>query len=329
MLVAGLSGCQLIEAVRPLGAGQLPREGTCATYELVGTPTRPVTPESVDQARTIVQNRIDTTGVADVVLRIEEGNLLRLGIPELGPDGEAAQVIRDLVSAPGVLEFVPIPEEHFGQLEAGSPLPEGMADTEPLFGGEEIASASVSRDPAMDLITVNLELKETGARLFDEWAAEHYGDQFAIVLDGIVTSAPTINATHFGGQAQISGAFTATEAQELVSVMKFGSLPLEVREVEFGACETGSAAEPSSSSGDAMGLQGLCHQGGPPLESAVGHRGRKCAGGSPSVSSSEVPGQQQEEPADDHPPLLCAEARSVAPGRLRHPRRHGSPSRRP
>ena len=59
--------------------------------------------------------------------------------------------------------------------------------------------------------------------------------QFAIVLDHIVQSAPTINAPRFGGQAQISGNFTPTEASNLVTVLKFGSLPLEIREVGFSS----------------------------------------------------------------------------------------------
>jgi preprotein translocase subunit SecD len=82
-----------------------------------------------------------------------------------------------------------------------------------------------------------MELKSEGARLFDEYAAEHQGEQFAIVLDDIVQSAPTINAPRFGGQAQISGNFTPAEAANLVTVLKFGSLPLEIREVGFGPCE--------------------------------------------------------------------------------------------
>ncbi len=61
------------------------------------------------------------------------------------------------------------------------------------------------RTPPTREIVVDLQLKDTGARLFDEYAAEHYGEQFAIVLDDQVMSAPTIQATRFGGQAQISG----------------------------------------------------------------------------------------------------------------------------
>jgi len=86
---------------------------------------------------------------------------------------------------------------------------------------------------------VDLQLKDTGARLFDEYAAEHYGDQVAIVLDDQVMSAPAIRASHFEGRAQITGGpggFSANEANRLVTILRFGPLPLPVREVDAGDC---------------------------------------------------------------------------------------------
>lgn len=59
-------------------------------------------------------------------------------------------------------------------------------------------------------------------------------NQFAIVLDGVVVSAPSFNQQILGGSAQIEGDFTAEEAQDLANVLKFGALPLtlEVQAVE-------------------------------------------------------------------------------------------------
>jgi preprotein translocase subunit SecD len=50
--------------------------------------------------------------------------------------------------------------------------------------------------------------------------------QFAIVLDGRVISAPTVNGVIPNGQAQISGNFTQQEAQSLANSLKYGALPL-------------------------------------------------------------------------------------------------------
>ena len=52
-------------------------------------------------------------------------------------------------------------------------------------------------------------------------------DQFAMVLDGVVISAPGVRTgTITGGVAQISGTFTQLEAQQLANQLKFGALPL-------------------------------------------------------------------------------------------------------
>ena len=49
---------------------------------------------------------------------------------------------------------------------------------------------------------------------------------FAIVLDGVVQSAPYISGAIPGGNASITGSFTQTAAQQLANILKFGALPL-------------------------------------------------------------------------------------------------------
>jgi preprotein translocase subunit SecD len=51
-------------------------------------------------------------------------------------------------------------------------------------------------------------------------------NQVAIVLDGLVVSAPRINEPIPSGNAQITGSFTQSEAQDLANVLKYGALPL-------------------------------------------------------------------------------------------------------
>jgi preprotein translocase subunit SecD len=51
-------------------------------------------------------------------------------------------------------------------------------------------------------------------------------NQVAIVLDGLVVSAPSIREAIPSGNAQITGSFTQTEAQDLANVLKYGALPL-------------------------------------------------------------------------------------------------------
>jgi preprotein translocase subunit SecD len=51
-------------------------------------------------------------------------------------------------------------------------------------------------------------------------------NQVAIVLDGLVVSAPRITEAIPSGNAQITGSFTQLEAQDLANVLKYGALPL-------------------------------------------------------------------------------------------------------
>jgi len=55
-------------------------------------------------------------------------------------------------------------------------------------------------------------------------------NQFAIVLDGLVVSAPRTNGPIPGGEAQITGNFSQKEAQSLANQLKFGALPISFAE---------------------------------------------------------------------------------------------------
>ncbi|MER5472360.1 protein translocase subunit SecD [Streptomyces sp. NPDC002685] len=55
-------------------------------------------------------------------------------------------------------------------------------------------------------------------------------NQFAIVLDGEVVSDPFVSQALTGGNAEISGSFTQTEAQDLANMLKYGALPLSFKE---------------------------------------------------------------------------------------------------
>ncbi|RZS60966.1 protein translocase subunit SecD [Xylanimonas ulmi] len=81
---------------------------------------------------------------------------------------------------------------------------------------------------------VSLELDSEGAKQFAATSQRLYdfGDgnpqnQFAIVLDGLVVSAPGINEPINDGRAQISGSFTRESAATLANQLSFGALPLQ------------------------------------------------------------------------------------------------------
>jgi preprotein translocase subunit SecD len=239
VLCAALSGCQALSGLVPdelRDSLSVPAGGPCLEYEVLPADGQAVTPELLEQTRTIIEERVNATGVAEPIVVTQGSDRISVELPGLA----AANIdeVRKLIGTTGVLEFLPVPAALQGSVGRG-PLPEGMADVEPLFSGTEVASAAIVQDPTTREVVVDLRLKDTGARLFDDYAKDHLGEQFAIVLDNEVVSAPVIQAQRFGGRAQISGGqagISVNEVNRLVTVLKFGPLPLEIREVGVGTC---------------------------------------------------------------------------------------------
>lgn len=78
---------------------------------------------------------------------------------------------------------------------------------------------------------VDVEFTDPGSREWDDMAARYVNQQVAIVLDGVVQSAPTIEQAQFGGRAQITGNFGEGEAKDLALVLRFGALPVELEQI--------------------------------------------------------------------------------------------------
>jgi preprotein translocase subunit SecD len=81
-------------------------------------------------------------------------------------------------------------------------------------------------------------------------------NQFAIVLDNVVVSAPVVNEPITGGQAEISGDFTQQEARDLANVLRYGALPLTFDQGEVNTISA-SVGEDQLEKGILAGLIGL------------------------------------------------------------------------
>jgi preprotein translocase subunit SecD len=84
--------------------------------------------------------------------------------------------------------------------------------------------------------TVKVDLTSKGSSQWDALAQQQFHKQVAIVLDGIVQSAPTIQPdsqafSSFGGTAVISGNFTGGEASDLAKLINYGALPVQLKKV--------------------------------------------------------------------------------------------------
>ena len=200
--------------------------GELASRTYAVAPARDAVPSRADLDLTwdILVARMEAIG-ADPTLRMHDDGRITVRIAEAFD----RDVVARILGSTGTLQFKPVPERYFWDLLQDQPLPEGMVEVEPIFDGSEVTTARLGQDRATGELVVVLEFSEAGARLFDEYAEEHFGDRFAIVFDDTIVSAPMINATRFGGQAQISGNLTPQEAQAIVAVLSAGrSLPYEV-----------------------------------------------------------------------------------------------------
>ncbi len=97
-----------------------------------------------------------------------------------------------------------------------------------MIEGTQLDSAEAGVPQQQVDWVVSLDFDGSGTDTFTEISRALFGTekQFAIVLDGRVLSAPTMNGLITNGQAEISGNFTEQTALSLATSLKFGALPI-------------------------------------------------------------------------------------------------------
>jgi preprotein translocase subunit SecD len=115
-------------------------------------------------------------------------------------------------------------------------------DTKYNLGGVEITGADLSKATAVFSTStsssvgqgwiVTFSLNKAGSKKFGDATTRLVGKQLAIVLDGAVESAPTVNQPITGGTGEITGGFSEQAAKNLAVVLNSGSLPVELAQQE-------------------------------------------------------------------------------------------------
>ena len=191
----------------------LPKDGQSPTVESMGV------------IKDIIERRVNTTGVSEPVVLTQGADRVVIELPGVTD----VDSVRKLVGQTGRLDFVPLGTT---QVNEGQVLDPKV--NPPLFSGDQISSAAVGRAQNGGL-TVDFTLKDEGSKLFGDFTSQHIGQYFAITLDGAVISAPVIRSAIPNGQVQIEagglGGFSSKDANELVTVLKFGSLPFPIQEL--------------------------------------------------------------------------------------------------
>ena len=184
----------------------------------------------METATTIVQNRVNALGASEATVQQQGTNSILVQIP--GATDASSTV--EAIGQTGHLEFVRLDDigdaEALAKISAGKENVELEAGTYTAFlDGSCIESTQVAQSSSsLGTYVVNVTFNSEGTEKFAEVTKElaPTNGQIAIVLDGVVNSAPSVQSEITGGQVSISGNFTSDEAHSLKTVLDSGSLPV-------------------------------------------------------------------------------------------------------
>ena len=101
-----------------------------------------------------------------------------------------------------------------------------------VMSGENLIDAQPNFNNQSNQPTVSFTLDRLGAQKFGRTTTDNVGKRLAIILDGKIISAPSINEPIISGSGIISGNFTFQEATDLALLLRSGALPTPLNIVE-------------------------------------------------------------------------------------------------
>lgn len=237
--------------------------GVQALLEADVAPDSPVDAEAMRTAVSIVENRVNGLGVNEAVVQ-QAGE--RRVVVELPGETDPEKALATLQQT-GLLEFVDFSSITYEEadalrqtesevftdfnlttaeaadLEATLAISATQVTTSTLapvqyrvyptvMTGAELKTVNVQTNPQSNELVIAFELSDEGTNIFRDYTSNNIGNILAIVLDGKVISAPTIEDAITDGQGVISGSFTYETANNLAVQLRYGSLPIPLKVVE-------------------------------------------------------------------------------------------------
>lgn len=202
---------------------------------------RPITKNNLDQAVEVIRKRVDYFGGGEPAISPVGNDRILVQIPGLDP--AKIEEARQQLSRVAKLEFrlvYPDNGERLRAIDAGTEVipPEYRIETynmeqangqKPIqerllvkkkadLGGDRVTESNAYYGP--EGWTVQMKFDSAGAKKFGQITEANVGHRFAIVLDGVIQSAPSIRTAIYGGDAIITGHFGEQEARGLASVLE-------------------------------------------------------------------------------------------------------------
>ena len=246
---------------RILNLGLDLRGGTYMVLELDITklPKNETVKDAIDRAIEILRNRIDQYGVGETPINRQGERWISVQLPGVS-DPAAAE---ELIGKTALLEFRIVSDSAEAQKalekaqelgtafdgngkvlpEVAKLLPPGteifkskqdgylvLSATVPLTGAH-LENARVETGGNTGFPHIAFKLDAAGGKIFSQLTAANIHKRLAIVLDGMIHSAPNINS-RIGSEGIIEGSFTMEEARNLAIVLRAGALPAPVSIIE-------------------------------------------------------------------------------------------------
>jgi SecD/SecF fusion protein len=181
--------------------------------------------EDLSAARDIIENRVNQFGVAESLVQTSGSDQIVVELP--GLTSEDQQRALELIGQQAILEFRLVRAASNSLLTSELTL----SDLEEVaFTGEIVsdARAEFMQVPgAASGPVVAFEINRESATAFGNFTANNVNRRMAIVLDGNIVTAPTLQS-RISDSGQITGIGSLDEASDIAVVLRSGSLPISL-----------------------------------------------------------------------------------------------------
>ena len=219
--------------------------------------------DAVTQSIEVVRRRLDNTGTKEIAITRQGADRIVVQAPGQSDPAE----LERLIGQTAQLTFQMVDDQSSLQEAIAGRVPpdaELLVDAQGtpylvkrriLVSGENLTKAMVGSDENRQ-VAIDFRFDGSGSRRFGEATASNIGKRFAIILDGKVISAPTIQSAITGGSGQITGSYTIQSASEFVNLLNGGALPapLKVEERRVVSAELGKDAVDKGALSTAIGF---------------------------------------------------------------------------
>ena len=193
----------------------------------------------IDQSLEIIRRRVDETGTREPTIQKQGRKRVLVQVSGLGSSeeliallGKTAKLTFNEVVAmdnnsnfPAKLDEIVVGSEQNNDLVF-------LLKKRPVVSGENLTNAQPSFDEN-GLPAVSFNFNPSAALKFGNYTKDNIGSPFAIVLDDVVISAPTIRSHIPGGSGIITGSFSVEESNRLAILLRSGALPAEIEVLEL------------------------------------------------------------------------------------------------